>query len=284
MKAETVQSRSIYKIKGNSGQVHEDVLSIEEPLEIRLAYGPENQRQERSLSITMRTPGHDYELAIGFLFTEGIIESQKDVMLQSERDPLVSILSRNTVVVQLAYHVQMDWSSFSRHFYTNSSCGICGKTSIESLEGMCTKIVQNDLAIEAEIIHSLNDKMRAEQGTFNRTGSLHAAALFNAQGDLIYLKEDIGRHNALDKIIGAALIAGAIPLERHIIMLSGRSCFELIQKALKAEIPIMSAVGAPSSLAVNTAESFGLCLLGFAKNNTFNIYSSPDKIRYETAH
>ena len=277
----SVSPRPITKVKGNSHEAKQDLLAVEEPLEIRLGYGPKENREQRSLAITMRTPGHDFELAAGFLFTEGIIQSAEDFFHINHCTDSKGRLSENIVRIELQPYIELDWNKFSRHFYTNSSCGICGKASIESLEGMCTQKLHSNFRMRAKVLHGFNDVMRQTQSVFEHTGALHAAALFDETGKLVRLREDIGRHNALDKVIGGALINGEIPLNRHAIMLSGRSCFELIQKALMAHIPIVLAVGAPSSLAAETAEKFGITLIGFAKNNTFNIYSAPEKIKFD---
>lgn len=277
----SVSHLTITKVKGNEAEKKQDLLAVEEPLEIRLGFGPKENREQRSLAITMRTPGHDFEFAAGFLFTEGIIHSADDFFRIEYCKDSEGKLSSNVVRVELQPNIELDWNKFLRHFYTNSSCGICGKASIESLEGMCPHKLHSDFKMKASALHNFNDTMRAAQNVFEHTGALHAAALFDENGKLISLREDIGRHNALDKVIGSALIKGEIPLERHAIMLSGRSCFELIQKALMAHIPIVIAVGAPSSLAAETAENFGITLIGFAKNNRFNIYSSPEKITFD---
>lgn len=277
----SVAPRSVTKIKGTTSETKQDLLAVEEPLEIRLGFGPKDKRAQRSLAITMRTPGHDFELAAGFLYTEGIIHSADDFFHINHCTDSEGKLSQNIIRVELQPHIELDWNKFSRHFYTNSSCGICGKASIESLEGMCPHKLHSDFKMKASVLHGFNDAMRQTQSVFEHTGALHAAALFDKNGKLVRLREDIGRHNALDKVIGAALIKDEIPLAQHAIMLSGRSCFELIQKALMAHIPIVLAVGAPSSLAVETAENFGITLIGFAKNNAFNIYSSQEKITFD---
>ena len=284
MSRPAVKHLDIVKVKNGFLHQVKDLLAVEEPLEIRLGFGPDHNREQRSLAITMRTPGHDFELVVGFLFTEGIIQSADDFTRITYCRNKDGEQSDNIVRVELHPSIELDWDRFARHFYTNSSCGICGKASIESLEGMCEAVIDSDFSMSANVLHRLDQKMREAQGIFEHTGSLHAAALFDAQGELLYLREDIGRHNALDKIIGAALIEGSLPLKQHVIMLSGRSCFELIQKALMARVPILAAVGAPSSLAAETAQRFNLTLLGFARNNSFNIYSAPEKISYETAH
>jgi len=283
MSRPAVKHLDIVKVKHGTHSKVQDLLAVEEPLEIRLGFGAEHDRSQRSLAITMRTPGHDFELVAGFLFTEGIIESAEDFSRIVYCHDKEGKQSPNIVRVELQPKIDLDWDRFARHFYTNSSCGICGKASIESLEGMCRNVLKTDFRISANTLHGLDQKMREAQGIFEHTGSLHAAALFDAGGTLLYLREDIGRHNALDKLIGAALLEGKLPLKQHVVMLSGRSCFELIQKSLMASVPIVAAIGAPSSLAAETAGHFNITLLGFAKNQGFNIYSSPEKISYETA-
>lgn len=255
------------------------MLAVEEPLEIKLAYGPKDQREQRSLAITMRTPGNDLELALGFLFTEGIIQSIDDVSHLDHCTDSTGERTENAVRVEISPTVKLDWENFQRHFYTNSSCGICGRASIESLESICPNKITSDLQITSETIHSLGDKMREAQNVFEHTGGLHASALFDRDGTLLYMREDIGRHNALDKLIGTALFKGLLPLDQHLVMLSGRSCFELIQKSLMAGIPVAVAVGAPSSLAVQTAEEFGMTLMGFTRDNSFNIYSHAERVQ-----
>jgi len=282
MSRSAVKHLDIVKIKGDSSREVQDLLAVEEPLEIRLGYGPEQNREQKSLAITMRTPGHDFELVVGFLFTEGIIRSANDFFRIAYCRDKDGEQSTNIVRVELQPSIELDWERFSRHFYTNSSCGICGKASIESLEGMCKSVIESEVQIQTNVLHSLDKKMREAQGVFDHTGALHAAALFDLGGELLLLREDIGRHNALDKLIGASLLEGSLPFRQNVLMLSGRSSFELIQKALMAQVPVVAAVGAPSSLAAETAQKFNLTLLGFAKNSAFNIYSSPEKIVTES--
>jgi len=280
LKNTSVSAKEVTKVKGNNTVVNQDLVVVEEPLEIRIGFGKEVNRQQKSLAITMRTPGNDFELALGFLFSEGIIRSSQDYFYINYCKDGNGELSPNVLRVELQPHILLDWERFSRHFYTNSSCGICGKASIESLEGMCTNKLASSFKMKASTLHNLNDTMREAQNVFEYTGGLHAAALFNSEGELLMLREDIGRHNALDKLIGTSLIQTQIPLTQHAVFLSGRSCFELIQKALMAEISFVLSVGAPSSLAVETAENFGVTLIGFAKNNSFNIYTSPENVIY----
>lgn len=231
----------------------QDLLAVEEPLQIRV--------NERDLSITMRTPGHDRELAAGFLFTEGILKDRADLLSIENGE--------NSVTLTLADGVD---PGVARNFYTSSSCGVCGKASIESLRNAACSML-SPLRASRAVIHGLPAKLRAAQSVFEHTGGLHGAALFDAGGNLEMVREDVGRHNAVDKLIGAAFLDGRVPLDRRMLMLSGRASFELIQKAVMAGIPVVAAVGAPSSLAVQTALRFGMTLLGFVRENRFNIYS-----------
>jgi len=274
----SVKNIKIRKITASGSENKDDLLAIEEPLEIRLGYGETNHREQKSLSVTMRTPGHDYELAAGFLFTEGIvhtfqqIESIKycvDTGKQEEKD--------NIVRVELKPDVLIDFDKLQRHFYTSSSCGVCGKSSIDSVKQQC-KSIQSTLKVAEKVIHSLPDKLREAQLVFEHTGGLHASALFNDKGDLILLREDVGRHNALDKVIGAMLFKNELPLSNYILLVSGRASFELVQKAAMAGIPVLAAVGAPSSLAVELAEESGMTLIGFLRDQRFNIYTGEERV------
>jgi FdhD protein len=244
---------------GNSISPCQDLLAVEEPLQIRV--------NGRDLSITMRTPGQDAELAAGFLFTEGILKTRADLMAVD--------CSENSVALTLADGVD---TGTARNFYTTSSCGVCGKASIESLHAIGCAML-SELEIRAEIIHHLPEKLRAAQSAFDRTGGLHAAALFDASGAMEAIREDVGRHNAVDKLIGAAFLESRLPLSHSILMLSGRASFELIQKAVMAGIPVVAAVGAPSSLAVESARRFGMTLLGFVRDERFNIYTGLSRLR-----
>jgi FdhD protein len=244
----------IHKALGaNSISPEQDLLAVEEPLQIRV--------NGRDLSITMRTPGHDRELAAGFLFTEGILKTPADV--------LAIDTGENSVSLTLADGVD---PGTARNFYTTSSCGVCGKASIDSLHASgCTMLPH--VLVRREVIHVLPEKLRATQSVFEHTGGLHGAGLFDAEGNLERVREDVGRHNAVDKLIGAAFLDGRLPLAGKILMLSGRASFELVQKAVMAGIPVAAAVGAPSSLAVQTALRFGMTLVGFVRNERFNIYT-----------
>ncbi len=246
----------IHKASGEGVFPAQDVLAVEEPLQIR-ANG-------RDLAVTMRTPGHDEALAIGFLFTEGILKAREDLLAVESGE--------NTVDLSLAVEVEA-----SRNFYATSSCGVCGKASIESLRAAGCGTVPAGPKIDRAVIHKLPETLRSSQSAFDHTGGLHGAALFDHQGDLEMTREDVGRHNAVDKLIGAAFLAGQLPLGGRILMLSGRASFELVQKAAMAGIPVVAAVGAPSSLAVETARRFGITLLGFVRGGRFNIYSGVER-------
>lgn len=274
----TVKQTNIKKVSGSSAESKPDLLAIEEPLEIRIGYGELDDRQQKNLSVTMRTPGHDFELAVGFLFTEGIIqhidqvESVKyceDVGKQEEKG--------NVVRVELKPEVSIDLEKLQRHFYTSSSCGVCGKSSIESVKVACLSLASG-FSISASLIHQLPDTLRKAQTVFEYTGGLHAVGLFTKTGELILLREDVGRHNALDKAIGAMVLKKQVPLYDYALLVSGRASFELVQKAAVAGIPVLAAVGAPSSLAVALAKDLRMTLLGFVRNERFNIYCGDQRI------
>lgn len=250
-----------------------DAVSVEEPLEIRVEYGPIDDRKVQSLSITMRTPGNDAELSTGFLFTEGIIHKKEDVLSAKHVQTLPGV-SSNYMQVSLSPDLLFSPAQLQRNFYTSSSCGVCGKSSLDSVKTqMPAKSGKSMTSLSPELILSLPKILREKQETFESTGGLHASGLFDTQGNLIHLLEDVGRHNALDKLIGRALMNGTTPLDEHILLLSGRASFELMQKAGMAGIPVVCAVGAPSSLAVKCAKEFGITLVGFLRENRFNIYN-----------
>lgn len=254
-----------------------DYLATEEPLEIRLV----TEGIRRTVAITMRTPGHDFELAAGFLFSEGIINQKADIQRITHCvDREIEIENRDNIVnVELATEELPDLTTLERHFYTTSACGVCGKTSLESLRlrGLPT-IPKTELQVLPEIIYALPEKLQAAQGIFTATGGLHAAALFNPTGELLAIREDVGRHNALDKLIGWAILTEELPLTNHIIMVSGRSSFEILQKCLVAGVPIVCAVSAPSSLAVQLAQEFGITLIGFLRGEKFNVYANRERL------
>ncbi|MGB3585501.1 MAG: formate dehydrogenase accessory sulfurtransferase FdhD, partial [Tunicatimonas sp.] len=242
-------------------------------------FGPTFQRETRDLSVTMRTPGHDFELALGFLYTEGIIRNADDIInIRYCPSGQSADEAENVVRVSLSSDLPVDWQKLQRHFYTTSSCGICGKTSIEAIQAVCPTLTISDLSVSQEVIHQAPAKLREAQLIFEYTGGLHAAGLFSQAGELLLWREDIGRHNALDKLIGAALSQSEITLTSAFILLSGRISFELVQKTLIAGVPLLAAVGAPSGLAVQLAQQYNLGLIGFVRNQRFNIYHGHQRL------
>ncbi len=252
----------------------DDVLAVEDPLEIRIEYGRTGARTTRSISVTMRTPGHDAELAAGFLFTEGIISSAGEITAITPNSK-----NENILVVSLAEAVAPNIKSLERNFYTTSSCGVCGKASIEAVRTSCPfPDVPDAVQVHARVIYRLPTVLRGQQDIFSQTGGLHGCALFDTAGKLLLAREDVGRHNALDKLIGAALQQQILPVDSNILVLSGRASFELVQKAIMAGIKVIAAVGAPSSLAVDMAEEWGITLIGFLRGERFNIYSGAERV------
>lgn len=252
-----------------------DSLAVEEPLEIQISFFDGLKDVSKTISVTMRTPGHDEDLAIGFLFTEGIIQKKEQIKNISN-----AIDSTNKVEVALIKDFIPNLLSTERNFYTSSSCGVCGKTSIKAVRTVSAFPSSKDcLEIYASIFFALQNELEKQQAIFTKTGGLHASALFYFDGSFIFLREDVGRHNALDKVVGAALQKDMLPLNNAILLLSGRASFELIQKATMAGIKIVAAIGAPSSLAVQLAVDSGITLIGFLKNEKFNIYSGGQRIK-----
>ncbi len=247
-----------------------DHLAQEEPLEIRV--------RGRSVAVTMRTPGHDAELAAGFLVTEGLIHQRSDVIGINYCQAGAVANGENVVNVFLAPSVEVDFERLTRHVFASSSCGVCGKASIESVQQHFPP-VESVLKVRAKIIACLPDRLQAAQKTFAKTGGLHAAAIFDSRGRLIVAREDVGRHNAVDKVIGHGFQQGRLPFDQHILLVSGRASFEIMQKALAARIPVVCAVSAPSSLAVEFARTSGQTLVGFLRGNRMNIYSQPERVR-----
>jgi FdhD protein len=252
---------------------------VEEPLEIRLEHGPHAARESRSVSVTMRTPGHDFELAAGFLHGEGILESVSallDITYCQDEGPQ----EYNVVRVRLAAGTVPALDRLERNFYTSSACGVCGKASLESVEIMgCAPLQAGTPSIEPAVLASLPDRLREHQGVFAKTGGLHAAGLFDPGGNLLVAREDVGRHNAVDKVVGERLLARRLPAGDGILVVSGRVSFEIVQKAVMAGIPALVAVGAPSSLAIDLAERFGMTLVGFARGEGFNLYTDAGRVR-----
>ena len=262
--------------EGDGTRRRPDTLATEEPMEIRLVTGNETQ----TVAITMRTPGADFELAAGFLYGEGIVSSRDDIRRISYCvDPEVDAEQQyNIVNVEMSPGTTYDIRSLERHFYTTSACGVCGKASLEQLELRGCPVIPPGPEVPAQTIYTLPDKLRQTQRLFDSTGGLHAAALFDAEGKLLVLREDVGRHNATDKLVGWALLEGKLPLNEHIVMVSGRSSFEILQKCLTAGVPVVCAISAPSSLAVDVARGFGMTLVGFLRGEKFNVYAGAERI------
>lgn len=256
-------------------RAHDDLVT-EEPLELRLRAGT----QMRTLAVTMRTPGNDFELAAGFCLNEGIIHERSEVSHISYCiDPEVDVEQRyNIVNIDLATRQLPDTTRFERHFAMTSSCGVCGRANLEAISASGVLPLSDDTVVSIETIYRLPGRMREAQRTFETTGGLHAAALFSPDGNLVALREDIGRHNALDKVIGWAAMNGRLPLRESILFVSGRASYEILQKAAVARIPIVCAVSAPSTLAVDVATEFNITLLGFVRGERANVYSASERI------
>jgi FdhD protein len=250
-----------------------DDIAVEEPLEIIISYGKNNNRQRKTIAITMRTPDDDFNLTLGFLFTEGVIFSKNDVVN-------IRYVEDNRVWVDLHENLVFDFNKLNRNFYTTSSCGVCGKASLDAVFNVSCFILKKDYPIiSKDILFKISTQLIDNQSLFARTGGVHASGLFSTAGVLSGLKEDVGRHNALDKMIGHYFQKNALPLSDKILLVSGRASFELIQKAAMAGIPIVAAVGAPSSLAIELAEEMGMTLIGFLKNDCFNIYTGAERVQ-----
>ncbi len=299
----SISPTEIQRLDGSNVRTQPDFVVVEEPLEIKLVIGqlpcqdsqaepliasqaeseaelPAASPIEKPLSITMRTPGNDINLAVGFLFSEGIIKNRQDLdHITQGNDP-----NGNVVIVKLQPHVSVDLVKLERHFYTTSSCGICGKTSMEAVQQQCNiELPKTQWKIELSILYTLPNILRAEQSNFDQTGGIHGCGLFDLGGNLIHTSEDVGRHNALDKLIGHFVMstpeaADQIPLCNHILLLSGRISFELVQKAAMAGIRMIAAVGAPSSLAIDLAEDMGITLVGFLRGERCNIYAHGQRV------
>jgi len=264
----------VFIVQENTGQAVPDSLATEEPLEIRLASGGE----VRPVAVTMRTPGHDEELALGFLFGEGIIERRQDVVAMHRPLDRVGRPEENILVVEMIGGLEPDLKTLDRHFFTSSACGVCGKAGIEALLLKKEPVPHRGPRVRPEVLYSLPDSLHSEQSVFKSTGGLHAAGLYSADGEQIAVREDVGRHNALDKLIGSSLDAGRLPLDEAVVMVSGRSSYEILQKCLMADVTFVCAVSAPSSLAVSLARQFNITLIGFLRDRRFNIYSGRERV------
>lgn len=271
----TVRTRTV-RIRGDDRRRRADLLATEEPLEIRVETGD----PARTIAVTMRTPGDDVELAAGFLFGEGVVGGRDDIVRAAYcRDPAMPDEQRfNTLTVSLRSGLEVDLQPLDRHVLTTSACGVCGRTSLDAVHVHGQPEPAAGVQVDAAVIRSLDDELRARQDLFDRTGGLHAAALFDLDGELLAIREDVGRHNALDKLIGWALLDGRLPLTEHIVMLSGRASYELLQKSVVAGVPVVCAVSAPSSLAVDVAREFDTTLIGFLRQDGFNVYAGEERL------
>jgi FdhD protein len=279
-------SRSIDRLRGGSIEGCTDDLAIEEPLEIQVVLGLADAREVKTISITMRTPGHDRELAAGFLVGEGLLRGLDQLEGVATRGPRFGPSAlQNSVQVSLRPGVVFNLKRLERNCYTTSSCGVCGKTSMEALRlNFFPNLPDAQWQVDEQVIRRLPERLREAQDVFQHTGGLHAAGLFTVDGQPVVVREDVGRHNAVDKVIGTQFLAGNGLMHDSILVVSGRASFELMQKALAAGIPMLVAVGAPSSLAVQVAEKFGATLIGFTKPNGFNIYTGSARVRFPAAH
>ncbi|MGI9232348.1 MAG: formate dehydrogenase accessory sulfurtransferase FdhD [Woeseiaceae bacterium] len=274
------QPITLSEIQGATQTSRGDFVAVEEPLEIRLGYETPDGRTETSVSITMRTPGNDAELATGFLLTESIICNTSDIaFVKPCGTPAPDSGNTNVIRVELESGVDVDLDRLKRHFYTTSSCGVCGKTSLDALHvAGAQPCPVNETRFSRRMLSALPKKLRAAQEIFDETGGLHAAAAFDKEGEIVALHEDVGRHNAVDKVIGTLLAQGRLPANQLGLLVSGRASFELMQKAVMAGMPLLAAVSAPSSLAVDLAREFNVTLIGFLRGNTFNIYTAEERI------
>jgi FdhD protein len=266
-----LQRASIVHIEGNRAVAAQDLLAVEEPLEIQLEHGPADARAVKSVAVTMRTPGQDEELVAGFLMTEGVIGDPEDIQAIASAGP-------NRIRVELVPEVAVKATSLERNFYVTSGCGVCGKASLLALQSVAPPRRDNRFRMRGETLRSLPGQLREQQVLFKKTGGLHAAGLFDAVGGLCLLREDVGRHNAVDKLIGSEWLACRTPLEERALVLSGRASFELLQKAVMAGIPMVACVGAPSSFAVAIAAQFDVTLVGFLREESFNVYQGAERI------
>lgn len=267
---------SLLRVEAGRASPKSDELATEEPLEIRLVAGG-GKRETTTVAVTMRTPGNDFELAAGFLFAERVIGGRDEIKRIAYCTDADEPQQYNIVNVELKGDSLPDLAPLERHFYTTSACGVCGKSGLDNLRLGGFGALGSGLTIPANTIRRLPVALRENQPLFGRTGGLHAAALFDPAGRLLALREDVGRHNALDKLIGWALLEGQVPLSQQVVLVSGRASYELAQKCLAAGVPVLAAISAPSSLAVDLARAFNLTLIGFLRDS-FNIYSAPERI------
>jgi FdhD protein len=294
MSAASIHETRLWIVESGKLQARADRLATEEPLEIRLraaeastsdrslAVLPSGARPpaQRTVAVTMRTPGADFELAAGFLYGEGIVRHRDEISRIGHCDDagVPSDKRANVVNVDLRGAALPDLEALQRHFFTSSACGVCGRTSLDFLRVRAADAIAPGPAVSSDLVLGLPGKLRSGQGLFEATGGLHAAGLFDADGNLLAVREDVGRHNAVDKLVGWALLDGRLPLSRHILMVSGRSSFEILQKAAMAGVPVVCAVSAPSTLAVAVAREFGMTLIGFLRDRRFNVYAGVERV------
>jgi FdhD protein len=277
MRARAKTRVRVRQVEGDTARDRSDYVATEEPLEIRLSAGGAT----RTLAITMRTPGADFELAAGFLHGEGIVGHRKDVreIRYCTDKALDTEQQYNVVTVELTTNAMPELRGLDRHSFTSSACGVCGKASLDALEAGGGGPLPAGLAIGADVLYGLPARLRDAQALFEATGGLHAAGLFTTEGALSCIREDVGRHNAVDKVVGWALLENRLPLAQGVLMVSGRSSYEIVQKAFAAGVPVVCSVSAPSSLAVDVAKRFGVTLVGFLRDGRCNVYSGGDRIR-----
>jgi FdhD protein len=266
----------VTSVQGETRRRGYDTVVTEEPLELRLVAGG----TARTLAITMRTPGNDFELAAGFLYGEGVVRNREEIAgLTYCVDPADDPEQRyNVVSIELRRKTPLDFARFERHFTMSSACGVCGRAQIESLRELGAGPVDDDMRVSAAVLYALPQRMREAQRVFEATGGLHAAALFDEHGAVAAVREDVGRHNAVDKLVGWALLDGRLPLRRSVLMVSGRASYEILQKTVMARVPIVASVSAPSSLAVDLAREFHVTLAGFVRGDRANVYASEERI------
>lgn len=276
-------TRQVTVARRRSGSVNrdEDLVAVEEPLEIRVVAESAGRRKRHSVAVTMRTPGEDFELAAGFLVSEGVVAQPGHIWRIEHCEQSGDTVDENVVEVHLAPGVSFEAEQLSRMVVTSSACGICGRTSIEAVQKTCATPPHGDFRLSPATLLGLTDLLSAKQPGFSYTGGLHAAALFDSAGQFCDLREDVGRHNALDKLVGSRLMSDQVPISQSLALVSGRVSFELVQKSVLAGIPMLAAVGAPSSLAIELAAEYGVTLIGFLGSDRFNVYCGEERIANE---
>lgn len=280
-----VRNVLIHDMSSGAARMIADQVAVESPLEVRLAHFIDGAWSEKTICVTMRTPGEDEELVIGFLFAEGAIESIGDIHPADGETGAPDAERQDVITVRLSTSVSADVRRLERNVFTTSSCGVCGAPSLDALAyARCRDLPTPRPMVDPNVVHLLPAALHKEQTTFRQTGGLHAVALFDRQGRLLRVREDVGRHNAMDKLIGSCLRDDLYPLDEYILLVSGRASYELVQKALRAGVPILAAVGAPSSLAIELAQAHDLTLLGFVREGRYNIYHGANRLRRMGTH